>query len=178
MLFQALNYSNMEVNKFYKFNSANKRSAINLEAIIKFSSLKLQLQDSPLIINNKCKVDKGKKWFDLIEFSTSFSTVILSQRVFHLLEEINITGWGSIPLEIEGYPDLKYSVIQVLSKAGRILNREDLNNYVTENCEFDISTWDGSDIFHLEDTLLHVCTSRVKEILEKAKVTNIEFRPL
>ena len=38
--------------------------------------------------------------------------------------------------------------------------------------------WDGSDIFYLEETFISVCTERVKEIIEKAKITNISFEPL
>ena len=51
-------------------------------------------------------------------------------------------------------------------------NLEAVNNYETDYREFDTETWDGSDIFNLQNTLLNVCTARVKELLESTKITN------
>ncbi len=39
----------------------------------------------------------------------------------------------------------------------------------------DLDTWDGSDIFLLKGTAYAFLTKRVKEIMEKSKLTNIEY---
>ena len=44
--------------------------------------------------------------------------------------------------------------------------------------EFDRRTYDGSNIFSLENTLLFVCDEKVKNILEKQEITNLKFRNL
>ena len=43
---------------------------------------------------------------------------------------------------------------------------------------FDPATWDGSDIFISEGSTTTIVTSRLKEQLESADVTNIRFTPL
>ena len=161
---------------FYRFAGAHKKSAIKIQSEVKYNTLDILQSDSLLIQNNVFNLDYGKKLFDILQFSDS-SNFAISKRVKELLEINNITGWACFPIVIRGISEA-YFAFQTLSKAGKILNLEKVNNYETENCEFDISTWDGSDIFNLEETLLSVCTPRVKEILEKAGVTNIEFKPL
>jgi hypothetical protein len=63
------------------------------------------------------------------------------------------------------------------SAAGKIENLERLNNLEDETIEFNTSSWDGSDIFYLQDTLCLICTPKVKDILEYNKITNISFTP-
>lgn len=161
---------------FYRFGGAYKKSAIRIQSEIKYNTLDILYTDSPLIQKNVFYIDRGKKIFDILEFSDS-SNFAISKKVKELFEVNNITGWACFPIIIKGISE-EYFGFQTLSKAGRILNLEAVNRYETENREFDINTWDGSDIFNLEETLLSVCTPRVKEILEKSKVTNLEFKTL
>ena len=73
---------------------------------------------------------------------------------------------------------VNYYLPIIISIAGPILNLDALNSYETENVEFDRSTYDGSNIFSLENTLLFVCDEKVKNILEKQEITNLKFRNL
>ena len=162
--------------KFYSIEGAYKRGAFRIQSKVKYDTLKIIDESTPLIKENNFTVVKGKKSFDLVHFDDSVFFAI-SSKFKGLLEIENVTGWGSFPIQIEDLDD-EYYGIYIKSKAGPILNLDALNNYETEAVEFDLSTWDGSDIFNLQDTLLYVCTARVREIIEKAKITNVAFRPV
>jgi hypothetical protein len=162
--------------KFYIINDAFKKGAIKIQSKAKYNTFDVLREGSPLKSENTFYIDCGKKLFDIIRFSDS-PNIAISKKVKAILEESGFTGWGSFPIKIEGVLE-EYYAFQVLSKAGPILNLEAVNNYETEFSEFDINTWDGSDIFNLEATLLKVCTQKVKDALEAAKITNLEIRPL
>ena len=161
---------------FYKFNTENKKGAIKIKPNLEYNTLSVIGIDSSLMKNCVFKIVSGNNWFDLIRFDDSLNFAI-SKLLKELLENNAVTGWSCFPIEIHDC-EREYYVFQNTSKAGAILNLEALNNYETENIDFDVSTWDSSDIFNLDKTLLNVCTERVKNILEKAKIRNIEFRPL
>ena len=160
---------------FYNFDGKFSRSVIRIQSEIEYDQLSVLSYDTPLLKSNKFSIISGKKEFDVIQFNDSFS-IAISYRFKTILEENNVNGWSCFPIIIEGI-NQEYFAFQILAKVGNLLNREDINNGVTKFREFDINTWDGSDIFYLEDTLLKVCTPRVKEILELEKITNLEFCP-
>ncbi|NBX81271.1 MAG: hypothetical protein EBQ94_13025 [Flavobacteriales bacterium] len=162
--------------KFYRISNAYKRSAIQILTTQNFSLSEHIPLDSPMISNNKFIVDSGKKWFDLVGFANSHIHFAISSKFKSILETQNVKGWTCFPIEIDESND-KYYVFQFTSMAGEILNREKLNRY-EEKLKFDLNTWDGSGIFTLKGTTIRVCTKDVKEILEKEKITNIEFDEL
>jgi hypothetical protein len=59
---------------------------------------------------------------------------------------------------------------------GRLTNLEALNAYETEVHEFDLSSWEGTDFFSHEDSLNIICTEKVKILLERKKVSNMELQ--
>lgn len=162
--------------KFYRISNAYKRSAIQIITAQEFSSSSHIPLDSPIIYNNTFTVDIGKKWFDVIGFADSHMHFAISRRFKILLEANKIKGWTCFPIIIEGSNE-EYFVFQIVSIAGEILNREKLNRY-EEKLKFDINTWDKAGIFTLKNTTTIICTIEVKEILEKEKITNIEFDEL
>jgi hypothetical protein len=162
--------------KFYIINDASKKGALMIQSRIKYNTLDVLRKDTPLLSQNEFYIKSGNKLFDILGFNDSTS-IAISKKVKTILEENSITGWGCFPIKIEGIFD-EYYAFQVLSKAGPILNLDAVNRYETEFSEFDINTWDGSDVFNLEATLLKVCTKKVKDALEAAKVTNLEIMPL
>jgi hypothetical protein len=161
---------------FFRFRWEGKKSAIEIKTKIEYERYEILGLNSTLIKNNNFAIGKGKKLFDFIHFMDDMNFAI-SKRVKELLEANAVTGWKCFPIVIKDLPE-EYYAFQNMGCAGRILNLEDINNRVSENREFDINTWDGSDIFNLDNTLLNVCTPRVKEILEKAKLTNMMIEPL
>jgi hypothetical protein len=58
------------------------------------------------------------------------------------------------------------------------LNLKRLNNFEDDYIDFDTKTWDGSDIFNLDETGIIACTKKVKDILTKHKFTNVEIENL
>lgn len=161
---------------FYTFNSSGKRGVLQIQSEIKYPTLFILGEDTELKKNNRFGVDKGNKKFDLIEFADSCHFAI-SQKFKDCLDTNQIKGYDTFELVIDDVNE-KYYGFQNTIEAGPILNQDDLMEMKTESIEFDLSTWDGSEIFHLKDTLLHICTERVKNIIEENKLTNIEFKPL
>lgn len=161
---------------FYNLSNACKRGAIEILTDQEFSPCKHISDDSPIIIYNKFVIDSGKKWYDVIGFADSHIHFAISKKFKILLEHNNIKGWKCFPIKIEGTNE-EYFVFQITSVAGEILNKKELNSF-KENLKFDINTWDGSGIFTLKETALILCTQYVKDILEKNKISNIEFDQL
>ncbi|WP_395374758.1 hypothetical protein [Marinicella sp. W31] len=125
---------------------------------------------------NDFKIAAGKKWADVLGFYDS-TNVVISDRVKMALEDHNVRGWGSFPINIIGFEDKKYHAFFPVTVAGKITNLEAIFNYETEKREFDVSTWNGDEVFTNAETLNIVCTEKVKDLLESIKATNIEFSP-
>jgi hypothetical protein len=162
--------------EFYRFNAKDEDNCIRIRASVSYKTLQLIGDDSLLIENNVFSIAEGNKLFDILQFIDS-SNFAISSKIKELLEFNKVTGWSCFPIFITGIEE-QYYVFQNKGKAGPILNLAEINNYKTVFREFDINTWDRSDIFNLERTLVNACTSRVKSILELANVTNIEILPL
>ncbi|MEM6723780.1 MAG: hypothetical protein AAF598_07055 [Bacteroidota bacterium] len=126
---------------FYTVNTKlpYSRSPIKIQALTSYDTLAPLDEHSILIKNNRFKVDFGKKWFDLLQFADSFQFAI-SKRMKHLLEEKECTGWSCFPIQIENHPDKEYYAFYVTAKVGKIQNLEALNNYETDQHEFDLNT--------------------------------------
>lgn len=119
--------------------------------------------------------ESGVIFYDILRFTDSGNFAI-SNKVKKILEENDISGWSCFPIEIENYPNERYFAFQLTSKrAGKILNLEALNNYEEDCIKFEKSTWDGSDLFTLDNTATVICTPRIKELFEKEKITNVGF---
>ena len=167
--------------KFYRFKGAYKQSAIKIIPKIKgqndYDSTAVLSVNSILKEKNIFDVYEGKKLFDIIQFADSTCNFAISKKLKKVLDEGNISGWDCFPIEIEGIQEVYYAFVNT-SKAGEILNLNDVINYLTEYREFDISTWNGSSIFYLDKTTLNVCTEEVMNLILKEKITNIEFNSL
>lgn len=171
------------MNKFYKITKGIKKSdTVHLSPKSGYSDdadiNRILRMKTPLILENRFEVGTGKKFYDLVRFMDAGNFAI-SDKVKLLLKENNVSGWDCFPIIIENHEEKKYSAFQLSSNiAGKILNLEQLNNYEEDFIKFDQNTWDGSDLFTLENTAVLVCTQRVKDVLEEGKVTNIEFTPV
>ena len=161
---------------FYTFDGAWKKDCLKIEPIVEYDTLSLLTLDCPIIRNPIFHIKQGKKLFDVIHFNNS-QNIAISQRFKEILESNNFNGWSCFPIQIENIKE-SYYAFQNLSEAGPILNLEALNNYETEHTEFDLSTWNNYDIFHLKDTLLNVCAENVYRVLKKEKITNLELTTL
>ena len=152
----------------------NKKSAVEIQALKKYDI------DSniPTILKNNdiFSIYKGTKFFDIISLMDPWNFAI-SEKFKCLLEENNITGWVCYPIIIQE-TNLKYYVLEIIGRAGLICEYDEDDGMVYGSLKVQKESWDGSDIFHVGDTGIIVCTNEVKDIIEKAKITNIEFDDL
>ena len=164
--------------KTYQLNAklSYGRSPIKIQSLYsRFNGLEPISLDSPLVSQNQFRVDSGKKWYDLLQFADCFHFAI-SRKVKDLLEQEGITGWNSFPIEIVDEPTKDYHAFFVDAMVGKLTNLEALNAYETEVHEFDLSSWEGTDFFSHEDSLNIICTEKVKILLERKKVSNMELQ--
>jgi hypothetical protein len=165
------------LNEFYEFIPEDRKGCVRLEANVKYGTLSMLNNESPLLKSDVIiKRARGKNWYDVIQFDDS-SFFVVSERVKELFVSKNITGLQLAKVNIVDAP-VNYYLPIITSIAGPILNLDALNAYETENVEFDRRTYDGSNIFSLENTLLFVCDEKVKNILEQQEITNLKFRNL
>ena len=115
---------------------------------------------------------------DLVSFLGEPINIAISERLKNILEEHNIKGWSCYPIIIENIEG-NYYIFHLTGKGGEVTNREkDGCVPMFKPVKWNEAKWDGSEIFNIEGTAMKICTSKVKEIVEKAKLTNIEFEPL
>ena len=126
----------------------------------------------------------GKKFFDFVLVSPGLN--LISEKVYKLLMDNNITGWKGIPTIIHKHEDLKYYILTVTGRFGpldrsktQIVDSTKLiyNQTVKANqgLFFAEDNGGGSDMFVAEEVNHTFVTEKVKTILEKNKVTNVEI---
>lgn len=161
---------------FYRFNTKSPNNVARIQPMVSYTGLEMLTEDSVLINNNNFVIVKGKILYDLIPYNNSRFFAI-SDRLKNILEENDIKGIRFFPIRIESIYQLYFGII-LTSKTGPILNREAFLKREEENIKFDINTWDGCDIFTIEDTLLFVCTDKVYNLIKRHKITNVKIEPL
>jgi hypothetical protein len=135
---------------------------------------------------------KGSKLRDVLPTGYGY-LLLFSARIISLLSKNNITGWKTFPVEvfskerkhIEGYYGFTVSGRcgpKNNSKSKKIMMPPRVPSgpsYETlQGIFFDPLTWDGNDIFIIEDTAIIVVLEKVKILLESNDITNIKFIPL
>lgn len=140
---------------------------------------------------NKIKDDSGTKLRDVLD--TRYPPAyLISDRMKSLLEEYHITGWICYPIELYDKKNVLITGYHGFSITGRAGAMDVKNQPIVEKnyredgpiCKvykggfFDIDTWDGSDIFILDNSYWVIVTARVVELLKKHKITALEFERL
>jgi hypothetical protein len=161
--------------KYYRISLKEQRGAFRVKPDLKYSYIKIFHNPEPLI-NQIFKIYKGTKKMDVMGYCETVNFAI-SDNFKNVLEENSITGWTTYPIKIENLEDIFYG-FQVIGKGGEVTNRDKYGDVpMFKPVKWNMEKWDGSDIFYIEETLVTVCTERVKEVVEKAKITNIIFEP-
>jgi len=161
---------------YYRLTTKDQRAAIRIETTIKYDYEEV-FKDPTVLKNGLFIVYKGTKAMDLVAYCETVNFAV-SEKLKTILEGNNVKGWGWYPIEIKNIEG-RYFGFQIIGKGGEVTNREkDGCVPMFKPVEWDEAKWDGSDIFSLEGTAIKVCTQKVKDILEKEKITNIEFRSL
>jgi hypothetical protein len=126
---------------------------------------------------------------------TSHATLdLLSARTVQLLREHDISGWTTFPVQVYAEDDLLlegYEGLAVTGRCGPIENSKSREHWrpparpgvvdkirVWLGLYFDLATWDGSDIFGPASTAHVFVVERVKQAIERARLTNFSFQAL
>ncbi len=112
----------------------------------------------------------------------------VSERFIEALRENGFTGWGTYDVEISGGkgPLPRYYGLVAYGVGGPIMPEESEVRYepsggiiAMRRLVFDVSQWDGSDIFYLPPNSGGIyVTEHVAKTLKKAKLKNCALRPL
>ncbi len=156
---------------FFSLHSGQKKNEIILHATFTDDSFKVSSGEieysKPLFTNIKL----GNKLYDVLFFDDGVNMVI-SERLFRLLKNNNITGWKTYPVSINNVKN-KYYGFQIIGKSDKLIEPRDEGFY--KGYKFDVNTWDGSDFFSPNDTNLRFITEKLKVLLENNEVTNIDI---
>jgi hypothetical protein len=155
----------MQINMsdFFRFLPAYQRGALKVRPVIGYSG---DIFDdiNPQIHLNKIRVSIGKRLCDIVTFHDGLGFCV-SERFKEAVEAHSLTGLRFWPLELEDSSVQLYGIQFtnfLRSKAPR----------APGETAFFLSEWTGEDFFSLGS---EACTARAKRILEKAKITNLEF---
>ena len=126
----------------------------------------------------------GKKTLDFLN-SGAAGLHVVSGRIIELLKTNAITGWSSIPVKIKGYEKFEYYLFTITGRCSSI-NYEDSEPFMKQpftptgkpidakrGLYFNLSSWDGSDVFTPEDSMFTFVTEKVKKLLSEQNATNI-----
>ena len=112
---------------------------------------------------------------------------MVSERVVNLLNENEITGWNNYPITLydkKGNIVDGYYGFSVLGRGGKFSrlwnygwNKETQKSFLASRGVYDISQWDGSDIFFVQNSWILI-TERVMKLMKSIKVTAVEYKKL
>ena len=115
---------------------------------------------------------------------------VVATSICDLFRANKITGWDTFPVrvfaksggEVPGFVGLRtiarpVSVID-FTKGARLQSPRNPGRFLYVGGEFDLITWDGSDIFRSGNSIQFIVVERVKQILENAKLRNLRFSRL
>ena len=183
----------LDFSRIYAIGNAFKRGALHFDPVKGIEDPKKLLKGEmrpyePIDFRR----DSGSKPQDLMG-ATSVAFLLMSDRFTDALLEERVTGWGTYPVRLYDKAELElpgYYGLAVTGRAGpgdRNKTRIELQPppvpqgqamHAELGMYFEPESWDRSDIFIPEGTTAVCVVERVKQALEKRKLTNISFKPL
>jgi hypothetical protein len=183
----------MDFSRIYEMDHSFRTGVFHFQPLsaIQHSEAILRGEEPPLR-SLEFRPMKGSIQADIM--GTTFVALrLISKRFANLLLENQFTGWGTVATRIQdkrGKEIPGYFCLVVSGRAGPIdpsRNRIVLDpppvphgepTYVEVGMYFDPMTWDGSDIFIPEGTTAICVTERVKDVVDRAKIENVQFTAL
>jgi hypothetical protein len=142
--------------------------------------------DFPVTFKQSC----GKKMVDILDTGWP-SLFLISDRMKAILEENELTGWKTFPIQVydkKGAEIPSYYGFSITGHCAPIDYRKSEiieKQWITPTgpmCKFYkgifIDKWDGTDFFSPEDTYDLFITRRAADILKKNKITNMQLENL
>jgi len=137
------------------------------------------------------KQEYGNKLRDILDTGWP-SLFLISDKMKAVLENNDLTGWKTFPVivldkqgqEINGYygfsitgrcGKINYSKSEIIEK--RLVSNGPFIKYY-KGLHISLDKWDGTDFFIPEDTLHIIITDRVRQIIQKSKITNVTLQSL
>ena len=156
---------------FFSFHFNTRNVDLFLEVVGDYEDNKLLTHG---IGSSKLELIKsqGRYESDIIRLQDTFNFII-SKDILTAFQRANLTGWDTYNIHAEGLKK-EYLGFQVTGKCGEI-NRPSEGGFIIGH-EFDIETWDKSDFFVPNKTLLIFMTEKARNIFIQFKIPNIEIR--
>jgi len=124
----------------------------------------------------------GRRMRDVLDMRSVGAEILISDRMKHVLEDNQITGWKSYPILL--YDKKKnlipgYSGFTVTGNGGRLylpVNKGwDSSYYSNGWYRWNTNEWDGSDIFSFENNASVIITEKAYSVMRKNKIDAIEL---
>lgn len=126
----------------------------------------------------------GKRLRDMLDMRYDGNCFLISDRMKRIFKENEFTGWETYPVLLfdkKGHEIKGYSGFTVIGRGGQrkyLLPKQEVDKMVKEEkakyIEWDISQWDGTDIFRIDPNYVMI-TDRVKKIMTQNKIEAPSF---
>jgi hypothetical protein len=156
---------------FYRIGIKREKDEALIQSLIEYDQVKLKRARFTPVEPFEMKITEGRKLYDIVGFQDT-SNFAISERLYFLLKENHITGWKGYEISIKGV-DEKYYGLQVIGRCGELEEPKEAGFYI--GFKFDCGSWDKSDLFSPDETVLLFCTKKVRDLLKKNKITNVEL---
>lgn len=161
--------SNMEI--FYCVDIKRAKFEALIQPLIEYNEAKLKTAETIPVKPFEVEITEGSRLYDVVGFQ-DVSNFAISEKLHNLLQDNSITGWKAYEVSIREVDKVYYG-LQITGRCGKLDQPKEEGFYT--GMKFNYNTWDKSDIFVPEGTLLTFCTSKVRDLLIKNKITNIAF---
>lgn len=127
--------------------------------------------------------DDGRVFRDLLPMGYGGNPFLVSERVMRALLDNKVSGWKSYPITLFDKRNqiiTGYHGFSTIGKGGAMkgFQTSEWERITRGNrLEYDISQWDGSDIFRIQPAFL-VVTEKVKDLFLKYNLSGAYFWPL
>lgn len=191
MGFKPSSSARVEADEVFLLGIAHKRGALHLESVEPIADpfRVSRGEDRARRVFRQCM---GSRQYDFV--GTTHAVIrLVSSRVVELLHREGVTGWATFDVEVlskRGMPIEGYHGLAITGICGSIDNsksprvwREPAvsggNRYQAWLGLYpDLDSWDGSEVFGPPATGYVFVTERVKNLLERHKVTGVRFQKL
>jgi|GEM_PF-1980052 len=165
---------NNNKNCFFRVGIDRRKDEVLLKSFNDYNHIDLKLGDLTLESPFKMRVSEGTKFYDVLGFQDT-SNFAISHKFYSILRDNNVSGVKFYEILIENI-DEKYYGLQIIGRCGKLLEPHEVGFY--KGLKFNINTWDKSDIFSPEETVLFFCNEKVKNILKENKITNVDIEDI
>src|SRR5690606_35745584 len=150
------------MNVFFNIEIKAKSDEARLQSLVEYEQVKLNKAEFTPTEPFEMTLSEGSKLYDIVGFQDT-SNFAISERLYSLLNEHYITGWKGYEININGV-DEKYYGLQIIGKCGKLEQPKEAGIYT--GYKFDYGSWDKSDLFSPDETVLLFCNKKISDLLK------------